>query len=71
MPKTLDPLSPSKTLDVDVVQAVDPSEGDRLVDAWFVETFHGLNLDTQLFNRFNAAKGALKTRLAGFTRKES
>jgi hypothetical protein len=70
MPETLAPLPPSKTLDVDVVQAVEPSEGDRLVDAWFIETFHGLNLDTQLFNRINAAKGALKTRLSGFNRRQ-
>jgi hypothetical protein len=64
-------LPPAKTLDLDVVLVPEPSEGDRLVDAWFVETFYGLNLDTQLFNRFNTAKGTLKTRLAGFTRKES
>jgi hypothetical protein len=64
-------LPPSKTDDLVVVSAPEPSEGERLIDAWFVETFYGLNLDTQLFNRFNTAKGTLKTRLAGFTRKES
>lgn len=66
-----DALPPSKTLDLDVAVALESSEGDRLVDAWFMETFYGLNLDTQLFNRFNTARGTLKTRLAGFTRKES
>ena len=37
---------------------------DEIVDAWFLETFHGQPLTTDLFNRFNAARDALKARLA-------
>ncbi len=37
---------------------------DVIVDAWFVETFHNIGLDTPTFNRFRAAADRLKARLA-------
>jgi hypothetical protein len=40
-----------------------PSANDVLIDAWFVETFHNLGLDTPSFNRFRAAADELKRRL--------
>lgn len=39
-------------------------ESDAVVDAWFVETFHNIGLDTPSFNRFRAAADLLKARLA-------
>jgi hypothetical protein len=52
------------TLDVELVPAPAPHPSAAIVDAWFLETFHGLLLSTDLFNRFNAARDALKARLA-------
>jgi len=46
---------------------VQPSATDVLVDEWFIETFHNLGLDVQLYNRFYAAKDSLKARLAALT----
>lgn len=39
-------------------------DSDAIVDAWFVETFHNIGLDTPSFNRFRAAADRLKARLA-------
>mgnify|MGYP003465473341 FL=1 len=43
--------------------AFTPDSGP-IVDAWFVETFHNIGLDTPSFNRFRAAADRLKARLA-------
>lgn len=51
------------TLDVELVPAPAPHPSAAIVDAWFLETFHGLPLSTDLFNRFNAARDVLKARL--------
>jgi hypothetical protein len=37
---------------------------DQIVDEWFIDTFHGQPLSTEMFNRFNAARDDLKRRLA-------
>ncbi len=41
------------------------SRTDAIVDAWFADTFHNLGLDVELYNRFHAAKEALKAALKG------
>ena len=33
---------------------------DAIIDAWFLETFHGQPLGVELFNRFNVAREQLK-----------
>ena len=47
--------------------SVDPSPLAALIDAWFVERFHGAPAmrDTEAFNHAQAAKEDLKRRLAG------
>jgi len=46
-----------------------PSRFDAVVDRWFVETFHNIGLQTELFNRFRAAADALKREIAALTSK--
>jgi hypothetical protein len=41
-----------------------PSPTDSIVDAWFVRTFHGQPISTDLFNRYNTAREELKLALA-------
>jgi aminoglycoside/choline kinase family phosphotransferase len=45
-------------------EAVRPAS-DALVEEWFVETFHGMDLKVEHYNRFRAAADRLKARLAG------
>lgn len=50
-------------LDLDLVQP--PRPLDALVEAWFVETFHGIpDLPVHHFNRFRDAADRLKDRLS-------
>lgn len=50
---------------VEAVVVPAPRPLDVLVEAWFVETFHGIpDLQVQHFNRFRAAADRLKARLA-------
>lgn len=51
--------------DADLVVVAPPSPVDRVVDSWFVETFHGIpDLKVEHFNRFRAAADRLKDRLS-------
>lgn len=51
--------------EVEPAYVAPPSETDRLVEAWFVETFHGIqDLPVEHFNRFRAAADRLKARLS-------
>jgi hypothetical protein len=36
---------------------------EPVVEQWFRDTFHNLPIDPELYNRFHAAKEALKARL--------
>jgi len=50
---------------VDLVVAAPARPLDALLEAWFVETFHGIpDLPVHHFNRFRAAADRLKDRLA-------
>jgi len=52
------------------VVAVVESPGDKIIEQWFVETFHNRGLDVTLYNHVFAAKEILKTRLAALVIKE-
>lgn len=47
--------------DVEVVVA---PPADLIIEAWFVETFHGRGLHVEDFNHFRRQTDALKARLA-------
>jgi hypothetical protein len=59
-------VSSTAAPEVDLVVEVTPLPSDLLVEAWFVETFHGLpDLSVAHFNRFRFAADRLKARLSG------
>lgn len=47
----------------EVVETV--SKYDETVEAWFSKHFHGLNVETSVYNKFYRAKEELKTILKG------
>jgi hypothetical protein len=51
--------------DIDPVVVQTPRPLDAVVEAWFVETFHGIpDLPVHHFNRFRSAADRLKDRLS-------
>jgi hypothetical protein len=59
-------VSSTAAPDVDLVVVDVPAPTDPVVEAWFVETFHGLpDLSVENFNRFRFAADRLKARLSG------
>lgn len=60
----MDDATSSTAPDVDAVIVEEPAPTDGLVDAWFVETFHGVpDLGVEHYNRFRTAADRLKGRL--------
>lgn len=61
----LKPQTTTAPPEVDLVVVAAPAPTDRVVEAWFVETFHGIpDLGVEHFNRFRAAADRLKVRLS-------
>jgi hypothetical protein len=45
-------------------------EVEHIVERWFAEAFHNVELPTQVFNRLRASKDRLKAQIADLLRKD-